>query len=173
MLKLVMLVAAACIFFSSSACAGPFGTNMGDTPEKYENLNRINNLYYKTFSVPKPHSRLNNYMLGFAENGLARVIGYTEFDADYEGVKAGGLYQALQKALIKKYGNPSYTGGTMPGAAWTRAMGVWDKDLPENIKRITLALYSLDGVKSRVDVFYVYKNNPTPEEWDKMDEEAL
>lgn len=161
------------LLFGQAALAGPFGTQMGDQPEKFGEMQRANNLYYQTLNVPKPHSRIGNYLLGFTDSGLARVIGYTEFEADPSGARGASLFQSLQKALIRKYGQPAATAGRQPGSAWTRGLATWDKNLPDNIRRITLSFYSEDGVKSRVDVFYVYNNNPSPEEWDKLDEEAL
>lgn len=164
-----------CLSFpcGGASFAGPFGTEMGDAPEKFKDLKRVNNLYYEAVDIPRAHSRISHYLLGFSKTGLSRLIGYTQFDNDYEGARALSLYRLLHKTLAEKYGEPSATGGNMSGAIWTKGMCVWDKDLPHNLKSVTLAAYSPDGVKSRVDVFYVYKNNPTPEEWEELDREAL
>lgn len=172
-LKILTLAITICMLCWQISLAGPFGTEMGDARDKYKGLKNSGNLYYEAFEVPRPHSRLSRYLLGFSKTGLSRVIGFTEFERDAEGYKGLALYRSLLKALTEKYGEPGSTGGNISGSYWTKGMATWDRNLPDNLKSIMLSLYSQDGYNSRLDVFYVYKNNPTAEEWEQLDKEAL
>lgn len=155
------------------AIAGPFGTQMGDVPDKYPDLARVPENLFSTTAVPKPHSRLDSYRLGFYQGGLDRVVAFTEYERDAEGRKAAPLFNSLRKDLTEKYGKPARSGGNMFGSLWTKGMTVWEGDLPDDLARIILALHSGDGVKSSVSLIYIYRNLPSLEEQEKMDRETL
>lgn len=156
-----------------AANAGPFGTQMGDAPEKYPDLARASHGFFETSRVPKPHSELHNYQLGFSATGLDRVMAFSEFPRDPEGRKGTPLYSSLLRSLSEKYGKPARSQGNMAGSVWTKAMSVWEGDLPSDLARIILALRSEDGSTSSVTLLYVYRNLPSREEQKKLDQEAL
>lgn len=157
----------------AGSLAGPFGTAMGDAPEKYGNLKRSRHNLYDAERIPMPHSGLDRYQLGFGKTGLDRVVAFTDYEQDPEGVKATPLYQDLRKALTEKYGKPSATEGNMAGSRWTKGMAVWDKELPADLGKIILSIRSDNGRDSIVTIIYIYKNLPTPEQAYKDDLEVL
>lgn len=164
---------ALCLSGGGVSSAGPFGTQMGDGPEKYPDLAKAPHGFYETSHVPRPHSELHNYQLGFTAGALDRVMAFSEFPRDPEGRKGLPLYNGLLRALSEKYGKPARSHGNMAGSAWTKAMTVWEGDLPADLSRIILALRSEDGSTSSVTLLYIYRNLPGKDEQEKLDREAL
>lgn len=172
-MKMFAAVIPAVLLFAAPALGGPFGTQMGDGQDKYPDLKRAPHNLFETSRVPRPHSRLDNYHLGFSRDGLDRVMAFSEFRRDPEGVKAFPLFESLRKDLTEKYGKPARNHGNMTGSAWTKFMNVWEGDLPADLARIILSLRSEDGTTSSVTLIYIYKNLPDREQQEKLDRDAL
>ena len=106
MRKIFFILAMFILVQHSHAEAGPFGTNMGDSPEKYKSAIKMNAIgTYYTKDLPHPHKKFKDYLLFFADKELASVEAQTH---TYDVRDIVSEFDELKDSLIKKYGNPSY-----------------------------------------------------------------
>lgn len=187
-------------FFSLAglAVAGPFGTEMGQTPEQFKNLQKIErptpreDVYtiYSTTVMPKTNDTFSNYTLLFGKNGLAKVLASSSsYTNDRYGTKAREEYEKVKKQLTKKYGEPKSYDFLKDGSIWDKdnefAIAIWKEDrvlasgwvnnLPDNLNNILLKV----GVgrapgDTQLTLGYEYNNfRAIMEEADKKSEDAL
>lgn len=170
-------------FFSLAglAVAGPFGTEMGQTPEQFKDLKKEEvkgpaaEVYssYTTDTLPKMNPIFVQYTLVFGKEGLAKVIAHTEiFKDDRYGKQVQEDYATLLNQLTKKYGKPKKYDFLKDGSYWNKdkdfVMGLytgerslaafWEKNLPDNIAGISLLVNGSSPVHSYLSLIYEYKN---------------
>lgn len=104
-----------------SYASGPFGVNMGDKIESFNNLKRIPNIskreFVETFitnSLPNGIPDLSKYYLEFGPKGLISVIGEAVFEIDNNTKNQynsrywctrSQLFESIKNGLLEKYGN--------------------------------------------------------------------
>lgn len=132
---------------SAPAFAGPFGTEMGDKPEKFKSLMEvIPGFSYGATSLPKTHTEFSSYSLFFAPSGLAFINASTGDKFDEKKAKKKTV--EIKKQLIEKYGSP---------AEDKEQFVIWNKNLPANIESIILMCYKKE-FQYRIELKYWYKN---------------
>lgn len=177
-MKIIFTLLSAFMFFASLSYAGPFGTTMGDSPDKYTDLkntktNQFGIERYQTTKMPKIHSSFEEYILDFGSTGLVSVMAVSEiFDNDRAGIKARNTYDTLKKQLSEKYGIPLVGEMLSPSSIWKkenefiasivhneRVHGCqWEENLPDNLKEIQLIIYGESYDRARVVINYKYIN---------------
>ena len=146
-MKSFILFAALCSgLMTNSAYAGPFGTEMGDKPEKFESLTPVVPGYrYITNTLPKTHTDFSKYQLSFAPSGLAFVGAFT--DEKFDEKQAKKNLTEIKKQLIEKYGQPQED---------KEIFVMWKDNLPNGLASIILATLKKD-FKHRIELRYLYK----------------
>lgn len=177
-MKIIFTLLSAFMFFASLSYAGPFGTTMGDSPDKYTDLkntktNQFGIERYLTSKMPKMHSSFENYLLDFGNAGLVSVVAVSEiFDNDRAGIRIRNSYDTLKKQLSEKYGSPLVLEMLSPNSIWKkenefinsivhneRVHGCqWEKNLPDNLKEIKLMIYGESHDRARILLSYKYIN---------------
>ena len=112
-----------CLLFTQ-AYAGPFGTEMGDKPEKFgKTFNDLSPERGIRVTPPKQHSTFTIYELRFADDGLASVTALSDYykrDRFASGAKSD--YATLKKQLTEKYGQPLKEPSIFPKASiWAKS----------------------------------------------------
>lgn len=165
-----------CIFISNTAIAGPFGTNINDNIEKYNNLKQIAPNKYVTNFLPNSHESFTPYILEFNKNGLHSVAGIGKLLINdqrcYQIIRE---FNKLKKLLTEKYGDPTKlennirVGDKDAIFSFSRSVfnsgpsnlyALWDKDLPDGLSKIILigdAEDKVDG-ETRLSILYEYNN---------------
>lgn len=187
-------------FFLCLSCiaqAGPFGTEMGQKPEQFTGLKKVEvtgsgtDIYtlYTTDTLPKTNPLFESYTLLFGKNGLAKVIatGKTYANDSY-GNQVQEEYSTLKEQLTKKYGKPKSYDFLEDGSIWNKSkdfvMAVyrgervlaafWKTNLPDNIAAIGLNVKGVSPLGSYLSLTYEYKNfEAIAEEIKKAAEDAL
>lgn len=177
-MKIIFTLLSVFMFFASLSYAGPFGTTMGDSPDKYTDLkntktNQFGIERYLTSKMPKMHSSFENYLLDFGNAGLVSVVAVSEiFDNDRAGIRVRNSYDTLKKQLSEKYGSPRVLEMLSPNSIWKkenefinsivhneRVHGCqWEKNLPDNLKEIKLMIYGESHDRARILLSYKYIN---------------
>ena len=166
-----------CLFLAVPAWAGPFGTEMGDSPDKFADLEKIEQHgwleAYSTSKPPQKHSDFEYYMFGFYEAGLVIVIATTrDFSDDNYGFGAKAQYYDIKKQLTDKYGKPVSTEKLNAGSIWDGPRefatsinvhdrvhkSVWLDKLPDNLESIKLEVLAKNKSTTYVQLHYVYKD---------------
>ena len=158
--------------------AGPFGTRMGEPKEEFTDLKPIESensgveMYY-TSKMPKRHSLFQQYILKFGDTGLVSIIAISKlFDNDRASLGALSAYDNLKKQLTEKYGEPKNLEFLHPNGIWKKdnefAMSLvknerqhtcdWTKNLPDDLKRIRLAIIGESGDCVKICLLYEYIN---------------
>lgn len=154
------------LLLGATAWAGPFGTEMGDPPSKFEGLVAVPGKVgqYAATVLPKPHSAFEAYTLIFRNNGLSQVSAVSPTLPRDRSLQ---LYNTTKQALTKKYGKP--LGSTDTICAWESVT------LPDNLASIGLALIADEETrKFRTVVVYKYKNEAAAEKaQNAKDKDAL
>lgn len=159
------------LLLAAPAWAGPFGTEMGDKPEKYQIF--VDSGYFKLAkTMPKQHSAFDQYFLCFGAEGLEAVSGSTEKSTNIQEILKS--YETLKAELQKKYGDPAdmheylssekefqeqieLLKGALSGER--KHETVWNKNLPDNLADIKLWVAAdSDRKKLGVMLLYRYKN---------------
>lgn len=188
------------LFFclSGLALAGPFGTEMGQTPEQFTNLKTIKvtgpkaAIYslYSTDTLPKMNDTFNHYTLLFGKHGLAKVVASSKiYPNDEYGIHVREEYETLKKQLIKKYGKPKSYDLLKKGSIWKEdnefvmairckdrvLASLWENNLPNNLKSILLEVNAgLLPDDTQLTLGYEYENfHSIAEELTKSAEDAL
>lgn len=199
-MRTLMAVLTLGCFFSLAglAVAGPFGTEMGQTPEQFTGLKKVDvptpeaGVYskYLTEIMPKPNPDFSLYSLIFGHDGLAKVIAASKiFKNDRHGGAIIGKYEEIKNQLTKKYGVPKSYDFLKEDSIWKNnkdfLMGIKTKDrilqavwrndnLPDNIFSILLKVGALSSDTGVIYLSYEYKNfSSITEEMKKLAEDAL
>jgi hypothetical protein len=109
----------------SEVSAGPFGLKMGMSMEVLEQKCGIKqsgdsrNVFIAE-RVPSPHPQLETYMLVVDEKlGLCKIIAITgRIETSVYGDQLKGQFDALEKALISKYGTNKRFDNVGAGSIW-------------------------------------------------------
>lgn len=182
MRTLMAALALGCFFsLAGMAVAGPFGTEMGQKPDQFTNLERVEisgplekvfSLYI-TDTLPKMNPLFQKYHLIFGKDGLARIDASSEtYKDDAYGVHVRNSYDIIKKQLIKKYGEPKSYDFLRKDSIWTREKdfviglykgerhlsSIWKTNLPDNISRILLLVHGNSPEESYLSLAYEYKN---------------
>lgn len=198
MRTLMVALALGCFFsLAGLAVAGPFGTEMGQTPEQFTGLKEIEftgpraeiHSLYRTETLPKMNPIFERYILLFGRNGLARVLAYSKsYMDDSFGQQLQEKFNTLKRQLTKKYGKPEEANFLKDGSLWTKSrdfvMGInknervlaafWENDLPDNLASIVLKADAASPTSSFLVLIYEYKNfKDMVEEIEKRGEDAL
>lgn len=171
---LIMLL---CFFLAAPAWAGPFGTEMGDTPEKFADLKKRETQrgeMYTTVNPPQKHAAFVSYYLIFYDSvGLARVMATTRaYTDDAYGTAVKSAYGTLKAQLTEKYGKPECVESLNTGSIWNQPQyfttsinknerehkSLWLDALPDNLESVTLEVQTLDNSTTYVRLNYAYKN---------------
>lgn len=173
-MKKIFITIIVCIFLSTTVMAGPFGTNMGDTKEKYSNLvkgNSYNN--YLTGIVPQKHEDFLFYSLVFSQKyGLVKITAISHpIENDNYGDKAKELFSKIRGQLRNKYGKEkNFYDFLNHGSIWKEpkywSMGIrknertysafWDiNNNEDNVKSILLKVVSGEN-QNAISLSYEY-----------------
>lgn len=180
------------------AMAGPFGTEMGQTPEQFTNLKKVEvpspeaGIYtkYLTETMPKMNPDFALYSLIFGKDGLAKIIAASKvFKNDGYGNAIRNKYDEIKNQLTKKYGAPKSYDFLKNGSIWNKdkdfMMGIKTKDrvlqsfwkndnLPDNLSSILLKVRALSPHNGVIYLSYEYKDfSSITEERKKLAEDAL
>lgn len=175
LIKGAAVAAAVCLFTSSAAFAGPFGSNMGDKVELYPGARSFGNGTYTVTTMPESDAIYSWYMLNFAQDGLSAVSAFADGDDVQKDLLS--LFTSTMEKLIAQYGAPAetldpfwtdflnhghnlqelqtalYENAHLPfGAAWDV------KDDASGIASAQLVLLPATATRSAVIVSYFYKN---------------
>lgn len=194
---LIILSLTCCLCLACLAHAGPFGTEMGQTPEQFTGLTEIQfkgprakvHSLYRTETLPKMNPIFERYILLFGKDGLARVLAFSKpYINDGFGKQLQENFNTLKTQLTKKYGKPEEFDFLKNGSLWTKdrdfVMGIhknerflaayWENDLPDNLARIALETNAASPTSSDLVLIYEYKNfKDMVEEVEKQAEDAL
>lgn len=153
------------------AFAGPFGTNMNDKIEQYNNLKQIAHNQYLTNFLPNSHEKFTPYMLEFNTNGLHSVTGLGKLhEYDHKCFRVLSEFLELKKLLTKKYGEPTTIineinpEGHFPigmlSSSDPKLFALWDNNLPDNLSRIIIVGTAEDMAEgeTRCSIKYEYNN---------------
>lgn len=197
MRTLMAVLTLGCFFaLAGLAVAGPFGTEMGQTPEQFKGLTKENipvdpkiGSQYVTNSLPKTNPLFQNYTLIFGKVGLAKVIAKSKFFLnDINGNEIKKAYAQLKEQLTKKYGEPKSYDFLHADSKWSEEkdflmslsvqertlLSIWDKNLPDNISTILLQAVGLSPLNGALYLSYEYENFPAlADEFEKAAEDAL
>jgi len=167
--------------------AGPFGTEMGEQKEKFQDIKPLDNtgfpgeVYYVN-RMPKSHSDFEKYILIFGSEGLAAICAVSQsFINDSYGTQSRNLYDKLKEQLTEKYGAPKSFEQLKYNSIWKeprefitsiekheRQHGCeWTGNLPNNIKRIRIVISASSSSSSAVNLFYTYTN------YDNLEQQKL
>ena len=179
MKKLLASLVCVCCWITI-AVAGPFGTEMGDRPEKFSGMIKYDD-HYETSEVPSPHSLLKSYSLEFTKSSeLFAVSGITAlYLNDITGVEVQTAYDQLKKDLISKYGKPVVQEALDSRSSLRSndqfSLGIYKKErthssfwvdgitgkLPDDLYSIALMIVTPRGEKDPAVILrYSYKNEP-------------
>ncbi|WP_294623744.1 hypothetical protein [uncultured Bilophila sp.] len=192
MRKLIVALAVV-VMCGGNAFAGPFGTNMGDTVDKYQNItvSGKNKDNFISQSVPKPHSDFENYLFTFSpQHGLVKISGITKsIHNDAYGINVKSLFKKLYDQINSKYGIGKKNDFIMNGSVWKEdkywTMGLykeeriltafWNpKDNKDNIESIMLKTIALSSDSSLILLSYEYTNfDKYIEEQKKNEQDSL
>lgn len=163
---------------AAPAWAGPFGTEMGDPPSKFESLSKISGTdHYYTTTMPKPHSELSEYILTFRDNGLSAIKASSPWGS-YD--QAALLHSQIKEGLIEKYGEPTLKSvaseerGKYPTV--DKTLFLWSSPtLPENLSIISVAIVKNEKEKTYyTGVVFYYKNEAAAKKaQNEKDKDAL
>lgn len=178
-----------CLLFTQ-AYAGPFGTEMGDKPEKFgKTFNDLSPERGIRVTPPKQHSTFTIYELRFADDGLASVTALSDYykrDRFASGAKSD--YATLKKQLTEKYGQPQITEYLKSGGIYDKDsefaaslyykerfhFATWSNNLPDNLIEITLGIMGVSSDSVILGLVYKYKNHPNLEKSkEKIQQDAL
>lgn len=194
MRTLMAILTLGCFFaLAGLAVAGPFGTEMGQKPEDFQDLEKINESGYSTSyfttNVPKQNSFFTGYGLTFGKNGLALVIGTSDsYENDAYGTHVKKDYEILKNQLTKKYGKPESFDFLKSQSIWNKdrdfAMSLlknerklesfWVENLPDNIASIHLRATASSPTETSFRLVYEYKNfDEIRKEKDKASRDSL
>lgn len=180
------------LLLAAPAWAGPFGTEMGDPPSKFEGLEKYPGLSdFLTTTMPKNHSAFSRYALEFTEkNELSRVMALSEaFKNDPAGFRAQSVYSKLKTELSEKYGSPSkVTELLMGGSIWKdpvhflrgihagerKHQCIWENPGADNLEKIVLMVITSNEKDACVGLAYEYTNfKSSKDKENKKDRDAL
>lgn len=114
------------LIFSATTCfAGPFGTEMGDAPEKFGVSQGKAGEMKETIKIPEPNPSFVAYEVGFVDNGLMRVTAYSK---PYNLNAATILKEKIENELRQIYGKPSNSSSILSAKADL------DKTSPTNVR---------------------------------------
>ena len=167
-----------CLFLVTPAWAGPFGTEMGDKPEKFSNLKNIEKYkeinVYSTANPPQKHASFDKYDLLFDDDaGLVIVLATTQdYRDDRYGHAAKSEYKMLKAQLTKKYGKPTCAEWLNVGSIWNQPqyfavsinknerqhLCVWSDDLSDDLEGVELEIKAINSSTTHVVLQYTYKN---------------
>ncbi|WP_302413144.1 hypothetical protein [uncultured Desulfovibrio sp.] len=168
----VLLFLIAIFFAVTPAFAGPFGTEMGDPPSKFEGTLNANNVI-KDAKLPKQHSAFNYYELTFVNGGLATILAASpDFTNDRYGSGVRSTYDTLKEQLTSKYGKPVTIEQLKSGSIWNKDSefvasiykheryhgSIWNKDLGDNLIEIKLLVTATSSSNATLAILYRYKN---------------
>ena len=175
LIKGAAVAAAVCLFTSSAAFAGPFGSTMGDSIESYPNARSFGNGTYTVTAMPEGEAIYSWYMLNFAQDGLSAVSAFADGDNVQKDLLS--LFTNTMEKLIAQYGEPAETLDTF----WTDFLShghnlqelqtalhenahlpfgaAWDvKDDASGVASAQLVLLPATSTRSALIVSYFYKN---------------
>lgn len=173
--KTALSAAAVTLFAASSALAGPFGTAMGDSTEKFAGARAVAENVYVTTAMPENAPGFNGYMLNFADGGLCAVSAFADDDKVQENFL--NVFTETMEQIVKEHGDPVETldpiwtgflahghtpqelkaklheNANMPfGAAWDL------KDNADGLASVQLVLLPAGESRCAVILSYFYKN---------------
>lgn len=120
--------------------SGPFGINMGDSPEdpKFENFEEINPtgpgmIAFMGSSPPAPHSSFSTYAIQYhPDQGACWGQARTEYNEnDRFGITIRNDMESVVEQISRRYGSPQKTDRLMPGALFDEAED-WSRALSRN-----------------------------------------
>lgn len=194
---LIIFSLACCLGLAGLAQAGPFGTEMGQKPEQFTGLEKIEfkgpraeiHSLYRAHTLPKMNPIFDRYILLFGRTGLARVLAYSKpYMNDSFGNQLQENFNTLKRQLTKKYGKPEEFDFLKDGSLWNKSrdfvMGIhknervlaasWENNLPDNLDAIMLKAEADSPTNSSLVLIYEYKNfKDMVEEIEKAAEDAL
>lgn len=166
-----------CLFWVAPVWAGPFGTEMGDSPEKFTGLEKYGQHWgldvYITANPPQKHSSFEKYIFGFHEAKLAIIVATTQdYGDDRYGYTARSKYDIVKKQLTEKYGKPLCSESLNVGSIWDQPQDfstsinknerthgcTWRKELPDNLESIHLQIATKNRNTTYLVLRYAYKN---------------
>ena len=166
-----------CLFLTVPAWAGPFGTEMGDSPDKFADLKKLEQYegmsLYRAFNLPQKHSSFTSYILAFGDDGLAMIMASTkDYEDDHYGNTAKSEYNNVKEQLTKKYGRPVSVERLNTGSIWNepryfatsinknerRHKSLWFDNLPDNLESVELEVRATNSGVTYLQLHYLYKN---------------
>ena len=166
---------AVCLLAANSALAGPFGTSMGDSADRFEGARAVAENVYITASMPQNEPGFNGYMLNFTDGALSAVSAFADDDAAQENFLM--LFTSTMEKLINAYGEPAENIdpiwaeelGKLPSAEELKVKlhqnvlvpfgAAWDvKNDADDIASAQLVLLPAGQDRCAVIVSYFYKN---------------
>lgn len=181
-------------FITANAMAGPLGLDMGmsyDLLNKSIKLKQVQSFLYSTSSLPKGHSKFEEYRLQITpKHGLCKVIAWSK--SIPTSVYGDGLidkFEKLESAISQKYGQGKKFDYLRSGSIWNeprdwmiglrkeeRTLKTYWIDnrlkLPENIHVIALEAHAIDKETGLIELAYEFKNNSECIEWIRSQENS-
>lgn len=164
------------LFTSLQVLAGPFGTEMGDPLEKFQNPEEIKPSIYTVNDVPQKFSLFEQYMLYcHPATGLAAIRGISfTFKNDAYGFNVREKFKELKTIIDKKYGKSKTYDFLAHGSMWKESKewamaisinqrhysAIWNittgASLSDNIKEITISAKATSSESTYITIHYEY-----------------
>lgn len=149
------LLLALILIFSSAGIiyAGPFGTNMGDQKEKFQDLEQTGDASFETLNMGKNHPDFGLYLLEIPQKyGLVSVSACSHIiKNDSYGTAAKNLFDKIKEQLVSTYGNNTKKIDFLKnGSIWTQNKH-WTAGINRR-ERFYQCIWELDGTKNNISL---------------------